>query len=67
MIVSGIYCDDSVWIIPNSIGSLFGPQIAANFVNSEAGPLAYNNVYLIAIGVAIIGLILNTYLIKKTA
>ena len=50
-----------------SIGSLFGPQIAANFVNSEAGPLAYNNVYLVAIGVAIIGLILNTYLIKKTA
>lgn len=50
-----------------SIGSLFGPQIAANFVNNNAGSLAYSNVYLAAIGVAIIGLLLNTYLIKKTA
>lgn len=50
-----------------SIGSLFGPQIAANFVNTSAGTLAYSNVYLVAIGVALVGLVLNSYLIKKTA
>lgn len=49
-----------------AIGSLFGPQIAANFVDATAGALAYSNVYLVAICVAVVGLVLNTYLIKKT-
>lgn len=48
-----------------AIGSLFGPQIAARFVNVNAGMMAYGNVYMVAIGVAIVGLILNFILIKK--
>jgi len=48
-----------------AIGSLFGPQIAARFVNVNAGMMAYGNVYMVAIGVAIVDLILNFILIKK--
>lgn len=47
-----------------AIGSLLGPQIAARFVDSSAGILAYGNVYLVAIGVAFVGLILNLILMK---
>lgn len=47
-----------------AIGSLLGPQIAAKFVDPSAGMLAYGNVYMVAIGVAIIGLLLNFILIK---
>lgn len=47
-----------------AIGSLLGPQIAARFVNNQAGIMAYSQVYMVAIGVAIIGLIFNFVLIK---
>lgn len=48
-----------------AIGSLLGPQIAARFVNSDAGIMAYGNVYMVAIGVAIVGLILNFFLMNQ--
>lgn len=47
-----------------AIGSLLGPQIAAKFVDSTAGIYAYGNVYLVAIGVAIVGLVMNLVLMK---
>ena len=47
-----------------AIGSLFGPQIAARFVDANAGMMAYGNVYMVAIGVAIVALVLNFGLIK---
>ena len=50
-----------------AIGSLFGPQIAAKFVDSAAGTQAYFNVYLIAMAVAFVGAMINLYLIKITA
>lgn len=49
-----------------SVGALFGPQIAARFVDSAAGTSAYDTVYLIAMAVAAVGAIINIYLIKIT-
>lgn len=48
-----------------AIGSLLGPQIAARFVDSNAGIMSYGNVYMVAIGVAIVGLILNFILMNQ--
>ena len=49
-----------------AIGSLFGPQIAAKFVDNTAGVMAYGQVYLVAIGVAAIGLVFNFILMNMT-
>lgn len=46
-----------------SIGAYLGPQIAAQFVDLSLGTSAYNQVYLVAIGVAVVG-ILGTLLLK---
>ncbi len=48
-----------------AIGSLLGPQIAAKFVDVSAGFMAYGNVYMVAIGVAIVAIILDVVLIKN--
>lgn len=48
-----------------SIGALSGPQIAARAFNQDLGTGAYSHAYLIAVAVAIVGLVLNFYLIKK--
>lgn len=48
-----------------SIGALSGPQIAARAFNQDLGTSAYSNAYLIAVAVAVVGLALNFYLIKK--
>jgi OFA family oxalate/formate antiporter-like MFS transporter len=50
-----------------AIGSLFGPQIAAQFVNKSAGTSAYYTVYIIAMAVAFVGALINLYLIKITS
>lgn len=47
-----------------AIGSLLGPQIAAQFVDQSAQIMAYGKVYLVAVAVAIIGLVLNFILIR---
>lgn len=47
-----------------AIGSLLGPQIAARFVDSSAQMMAYGPVYMVAIGVALVGILLNLLLIK---
>lgn len=49
-----------------AIGSLLGPQIAARFVDTTAGIHAYSNVYMVAIGVAFVGLVFDFILMKKT-
>ncbi|MHC5248669.1 L-lactate MFS transporter [Enterococcus sp. LJL90] len=41
-----------------SVGALFGPQIAARFVNASAGTAAYHTVFYVAAAVAVFGLIL---------
>lgn len=46
-----------------SIGAFIGPQIAANFVNLDSGIHAYSNAYLVAVGVAVVALVLDIYLI----
>ena len=48
-----------------AIGSLLGPQIAAKFVDVSAGFMAYGNVYMVAIGVAIVAIVLDIVLIKN--
>ncbi|MBA9088368.1 OFA family oxalate/formate antiporter-like MFS transporter [Fontibacillus solani] len=48
-----------------SIGALLGPQIAARAVNQDLGTSAYSHAYLIAVAVALVGLALNFYLIRK--
>ncbi len=48
-----------------AIGSLLGPQIAAKFVDVSAGFMAYGNVYMVAIGVAIVAIVLDVVLIKN--
>lgn len=48
-----------------AIGSLLGPQIAARFVDASAGIMAYGNVYMVAIGVAVVGLVLNFILMNQ--
>lgn len=49
-----------------AIGSLVGPQIAANFVNLDLGTQAYANVYVVAAVVALLGLACTYMLMKKT-
>ncbi|MCC8180572.1 MAG: OFA family MFS transporter [Planctomycetes bacterium] len=48
-----------------SIGTLIGPQISALFINPEMGALAYANAYIVASGVAALGIVLCIYIIKK--
>lgn len=48
-----------------AIGALVGPQIAAIFINSDAGVAAYHPAYLVAIGVAVVGLLVDLFLIRK--
>lgn len=48
-----------------AIGSLLGPQIAACFVDMNAGMMAYGSVYMVAIGVAIVGLVFNFILMSQ--
>lgn len=48
-----------------AIGSLLGPQIAARFVDVNAGMMAYGPVYMVAIGVAIVGLVFNFILMSQ--
>lgn len=50
-----------------AIGSLVGPQIAANLVQPSWGTAAYANVYLAAAAVALSGLICTVILMKKKA
>ena len=49
-----------------AIGSLVGPQIAANFVNLDLGTQAYADVYVVAAVVALLGLACTYMLMKKT-
>lgn len=49
-----------------AIGSLVGPQIAANFVHPELGTAAYANVYVVAAIVALLGLCCTVLLMKKS-
>lgn len=46
-------------------GALLGPQIAALAVNQDLGIFAYRQAYITSAGVAIIGLIITLFLIKK--
>jgi len=48
-----------------AIGSLVGPQIAALFINKGAGTAAYYPAYMVAIGVAVVGLIIDLFLMAK--
>ena len=48
-----------------SIGTLIGPQISALAVNPELGRMTYANAYLIASGVAALGIVLSIYIIKR--
>lgn len=48
-----------------AIGSLLGPQIAAKFVDVNAQVNAYGQVYVVAIAVALAGLVLDFILMKK--
>lgn len=48
-----------------SIGSLLGPQIASRAVNLTLGINAYSKAYVIAAVVAVVGLIIDLYLIFK--
>ncbi len=48
-----------------AIGSLLGPQIAARFVDANAQVNAYGQVYIVAIAVALAGLVLDFILMKK--
>lgn len=45
-----------------AIGSLIGPQISTLAVNAGAGTSAYNNAYLVAIGVAVFGILVGLFL-----
>lgn len=49
-----------------AIGALLGPQIAANAVNKDLGTSAYSQAYVVAMGVAVIGILITTYLIKAS-
>lgn len=46
-------------------GALIGPQIAALAVNEELGVHAYYHAYMVAAGVAVIGLLITVFLLKK--
>lgn len=48
-----------------AIGALIGPQIATLSMNQAAGTQAYNGSYLVAIGVAVIGILIDLYLIHQ--
>lgn len=48
-----------------AIGALVGPQIAALFTDRAAGTAAYHNAYLVAIAVAVVGLIIDIFLIVR--
>ncbi|MCD8138701.1 MAG: OFA family MFS transporter [Planctomycetaceae bacterium] len=48
-----------------SIGTLIGPQISALFINPELGALAYANAYIVASGVAGLGIVLSLNILKK--
>ncbi|MCT3285008.1 MFS transporter [Lactiplantibacillus pentosus] len=48
-----------------AIGALVGPQIAALFTNKTAGITAYYPAYLVAIGVAAVGLVIDLILMLK--
>ncbi|QIB67955.1 OFA family MFS transporter [Aminipila butyrica] len=46
-----------------AIGSLVGPQIAANAVNDSLGVHAYSMAYIVAIGVAALGILVDVIMI----
>lgn len=48
-----------------AIGALIGPQIATLSMNQAAGTQAYNGSYLVAIGMAVIGILIDLYLIHQ--
>lgn len=48
-----------------AIGALVGPQIAARSINKAAGVDAYHTAYMIAIAVALVGLVIDIFLIVK--
>ncbi|KZT90882.1 Oxalate/formate antiporter [Lactiplantibacillus plantarum] len=48
-----------------AIGALVGPQIAALFTDKTAGVAAYYPAYLVAIGVAVVGLLIDLILMFK--
>lgn len=48
-----------------AIGALVGPQIAARSINKAAGVDAYHTAYMIAIAVALVGLVIDIFLIAK--
>ena len=48
-----------------AIGALIGPQIATLSMNASAGTQAYNGSYLVAIGVAVVGILIDLYLIHQ--
>ena len=47
-----------------AVGGLLGPQIAARSVDPALGAQAFNNAYLIAVGVAVVGLALSWVFVK---
>ena len=50
-----------------AVGAFIGPQISAVFVNTDLGAKAYSSAFLVAAGVAFIGLVLNLAFIAKKA
>uniref|UniRef100_A0ABS3IWZ9 Major facilitator superfamily (MFS) profile domain-containing protein n=1 Tax=Bifidobacterium asteroides TaxID=1684 RepID=A0ABS3IWZ9_9BIFI len=48
-----------------AIGALLGPQIAARFIDQSAGVGAYRGAYMVAICVALVGLVIDVFLIAK--
>lgn len=48
-----------------AIGALVGPRIAARSINKAAGVDAYHTAYMIAIAVALVGLVIDIFLIAK--
>lgn len=48
-----------------AIGSLIGPQIATRAINASAGTSAYHQAYLVAIGVAVVGILIALFLYMR--